>query len=120
MSSVTSSIQPIAKKVALPEGVTVSDIKPAVGAYISGYRFDGVAVSDAFQATIRDLIYNRGVIVFEPGTVTVQNFTKLVGFLGKFMNISITTGTILHGFHEVSTTFLTFFCGVAELQHVIS
>jgi len=86
MSSATSSIQPLAKNAALPEGVTVSDIKPAVGSYISGYRFDGIAVSDAFQATIRDLIYNRGVIVFEPGTATVENFTKLVGFLGKFMN----------------------------------
>jgi len=86
MSSATSSIHPFSKNVALPDGVRVADIKPSVGSYISGFRFDGVGVSDDFQSTIRDLIYNRGLIVFEPGTATVENFTKLVGFLGEFMN----------------------------------
>lgn len=86
MSSATPSIRPDSNNVTLPEGVRVSQIKPSVGSYISGYRFDGDSVSDDFRSAMRDLLHNRGLVVFEPGTMTAENFTKFAGFLGEFFN----------------------------------
>ncbi len=86
MSSATPSIRSDSNNVALPEGVRVSQIKPSVGSYISGYRFDGDSVSDDFRSAMRDLLHNRGLAVFEPGTMTAENFTKFAGFLGEFFN----------------------------------
>ena len=35
---------------------------------------------------MRDLLHNRGLVVFEPGTVTAENFTNFAGFLGEFFH----------------------------------
>jgi taurine dioxygenase len=86
MSSATSSIRLISENAALPPGVRVSDVKHSIGSYISGYRFDGDSVSDDFRSVMRDLLHNRGLLMFEPGTVTAENFTKLAGFLGEFFD----------------------------------
>ncbi len=86
MSSATSTIRLVSDNAALPAGVRVADIKQSIGSYISGYRFDGVSVSDAFRSVMRDLLHNRGLVMFEPGTVTAQNFTKFAGFLGEFFD----------------------------------
>ncbi len=86
MSSTTPSIHRGSDNAPLPEGVHVSQIKPSIGSYISGYRFDGVSVSDDFRSAIRDQLHNRGLVVFEPGTMTAENFTKFAGFLGEFFN----------------------------------
>ena len=71
---------------ALPEGVSADPIKASIGARVSGYRFDGHSISDDFRAAMRDLLHNRGLLVFEPGTVTAENFTKFGGSLGEFFN----------------------------------
>ena len=86
MSSATPSTRPGSNDVALPQGVSVTQIKASIGSYISGYRFDGATVSDDFRAAMRDQLHNRGLVVFEPGTMTAKNFTKFAGFLGEFFN----------------------------------
>jgi taurine dioxygenase len=86
MSSANPSIDLDTGNAALPEGVSVSQIKPSIGSYISGYRFDGDSVSDDFRSAMRDQLHNRGLVVFEPGTMTAKNFTKFAGFLGEFFS----------------------------------
>lgn len=88
MSSATSSVRLVSDNTALPAGVRVSQIKPSIGSYVSGFRFDGESVSEDFRSAMRHLLHNRGVVVFEPGTVTAENFTKFAGFLGEFFNYS--------------------------------
>lgn len=88
MSLATPSIRPDSETGAVPEGVTVSPIKPSIGSYISGYRFDGEAVSDDFRSAMRYQLHNRGLVIFEPGTVTAKNFTRFAGFLGEFFDYS--------------------------------
>lgn len=86
MSTAATTIPQESGSAALPEGVSVTNIKPAVGSYISGYRFDGGSVSDGFRAAMREQLHYRGLVVFEPGTVTATNFTKFAGFLGEFFD----------------------------------
>jgi taurine dioxygenase len=86
MSTVVSFEKPAAYEAALPAGVSAKNIKPSIGALISGYRFDGESVSDEVRAAMRHLLHNRGLVVFEPGTVTAENFTKFAGFLGEFFH----------------------------------
>jgi taurine dioxygenase len=61
-------------------------LQPAVGSTVAGYRFDGKPLSDEFRTALRDLLHNRGLVVFEPGTVTPENFTVFAGFLGEFFH----------------------------------
>ena len=70
----------------MPVDCKVSQLQPAVGSTISGYRFDGKQLSAEFRTALRDLLHNRGLVVFEPGTVTPENFTVFAGFLGKFFH----------------------------------
>ena len=70
----------------LPEGVQVSEIKPSIGVHITGYEFDGVAVADDFRTAMRDQLHNRGLLLFEPGTMTAENFTTFAGCLGEFFS----------------------------------
>ncbi len=86
MATIVSLNKPQSGEVVLPEGVSVEPIKASIGSYISGYRFDGTTVSDDFRSAMRDLLHNRGLVVFEPGTVTAENFTKFGGFLGEFFH----------------------------------
>ena len=57
----------------MPAGVRVTPLKPSVGARISGFRFDGKPLGDTFRAALRDVLHNRGLVVFEPGTVTAEH-----------------------------------------------
>jgi len=86
MASATSTVQLAADNIAALDGASVSPIKESVGSYISGYRFDGDSISENFRAKMRDLLHNRGLVVFEPGTVTAENFTRFGGFLGEFFD----------------------------------
>lgn len=86
MSSVTSNLRLVSDSTALPPGVHVSQIRPALGSHISGFRFDGKPLNDEFRSLLRDLLHNRGLVVFEPGTVTAENFTVFAGFLGEFFH----------------------------------
>lgn len=70
----------------MPAGCKVMQLQPAVGSTVSGYRFDGKPLSDEFRTALRDLLHNRGLVVFEPGTVTPENFTVFAGFLGEFFH----------------------------------
>ena len=70
----------------MPAGVRVSQLQPALGSIISGFRFDGRPLNDEFRSALRDLLHNRGLVIFEPGTVTAENFTAFAGFLGEFFH----------------------------------
>ena len=58
----------------------------SAGPIISGFRFDGRPLNDEFRSALRDLLQNRGLVIFEPGTVTAENFTAFAGFLGEFFH----------------------------------
>ncbi|MDA0663457.1 MAG: TauD/TfdA family dioxygenase [Proteobacteria bacterium] len=86
MAATRSTVRAITGGAAPPEGVHVADIKHAIGSHIAGYRFDGVSVPDDFRIALRELLQRRGLVLFEPGTVTAENFTTFAGFLGTFFH----------------------------------
>jgi taurine dioxygenase len=86
MSTPTPSLRVVSDQAALPAGTRIAQIRPALGVTISGFRFDGKPLSEEFRAVLRDLLHNRGLVVFEPGTVTAENFTAFAGFLGEFFH----------------------------------
>ena len=85
MSTATSTVRVVSES-AMPAGVRVSQLQPALGSIISGFKFDGRPLKEEFRSALRDLLHNRGLVIFEPGTVTAENFTVLAGFLGEFFN----------------------------------
>ena len=82
----TSSLRLVSDGSQMPAGCKVTQLQPAVGSTVAGYRFDGKPLSDEFRTALRDLLHNRGLVVFEPGTVTPENFTVFAGFLGEFFH----------------------------------
>jgi taurine dioxygenase len=86
MIATNPAIKLASDNVAALDGASVRPIKESVGSYISGYRFDGKSISDGFREAMRDLLHNRGLVVFEPGTVTAENFTVFGGVLGEFFH----------------------------------
>jgi taurine dioxygenase len=85
-STPISSLRLIADSAALPDGVRIGQVQPALGSTVSGFRFNGQPLTEQFRALLRDLLHNRGLVVFEPGTVTAVNFTAFAGFLGEFFS----------------------------------
>jgi taurine dioxygenase len=85
MSASTNTVRLVSES-AMPADVRVSQLQPALGSIVSGFTFDGRPLDDAFRAALRDLLHNRGLVAFEPGTVTAENFTAFAGFLGEFFN----------------------------------
>ncbi|HEX4407690.1 MAG TPA: TauD/TfdA family dioxygenase [Xanthobacteraceae bacterium] len=81
----TSAVRLVSES-AMPAGVRVTQIQPALGSVISGFKFDGKPLGDEFRLALRDVLHNRGLVVFEPGTVTAENFTAFAGFLGEFFH----------------------------------
>src|SRR5579862_1200567 len=71
---------------AVPAGVRVAQLQPALGSIVSGFKFDGRPPNDETRSALRDLLHNRGLVIFEPGTVTAENFTAFAGFLGEFFH----------------------------------
>jgi len=86
MSTPNPSLRIVSDQAALPAGTRISQIRPALGATIAGFKFDGKPLTEEFRAVLRDLLHNRGLVVFEPGTVTAENFTAFAGFLGEFFH----------------------------------
>lgn len=86
MTVAKSALHLASDNVAALDGAHVEPIKTSIGSYISGYRFDGESISDGFRDAMRDLLHTRGLVVFEPGTVTAENFTKFGGSLGEFFH----------------------------------
>ena len=76
----------LASQSAMPSGVRVAQLQPALGSIVSGFKFDGRPLNDEFRSALRDLLHNRGLVIFEPGTVTAENFTAFAGFLGEFFH----------------------------------
>ena len=85
MSTSTTAVRLVSES-AMPAGVCVSQLQPALGSIISGFKFDGQPLNDEFRSALRDLLHNRGLVIFEPGTVTAENFTAFAGFLGEFFH----------------------------------
>lgn len=85
MSSSNANLRVVASG-ELPPGVSIHPWQPAVGATVSGLRYDGEALPDNVQETLRTKLFERGVLIFEPGTVTARNFTKFVEFLGDYVS----------------------------------
>ena len=85
MSMLTNAVRLVSDS-AMPAGARVTQLQPALGSIVSGFRFDGKPLTDEFRSALRDLLHNRGLLVFEPGTVTAENFTAFAGFLGEFFN----------------------------------
>ena len=61
MSTAISPIRLVSDNVALPDGVRVAQIKPSIGSYISGFRFEGDSVNNGFRAAMRVLRLGREV-----------------------------------------------------------
>jgi alpha-ketoglutarate-dependent taurine dioxygenase len=85
MSMSTNAVR-LASQSAMPSGVRVSQLQPALGSIVSGFKFDGQQLNDEFRSALRGLLHNRGLVIFEPGTVTAENFTAFAGFLGEFFH----------------------------------
>src|SRR5262249_60241279 len=85
MSIAVSSVRLVSDS-AMPAGVRLSQLQPVLGSIVSGFRFDGQPLKDEFRSALRDLLHNRGLLMFEPGTVTAENFTAFAGFLGEFFH----------------------------------
>ncbi len=86
MAPANPALKIVSETKGLPDGVKISPITPALGARISGFRFNNEPLSEEFRAILRDQLHNRGLVVFEPGTVTSENFTEFAGFLGEFFH----------------------------------
>ena len=76
----------LATQSAMPSGVRVTQLQLALGSIVSGFKFDGRPLNDEFRSALRDLLHNRGLVIFESGTVTAENFTAFAGFLGEFFH----------------------------------
>ena len=85
MAPSTNTVRVVSES-AMPAGVRVSQLQPSLGSLVSGFRFDGKPLGDDFRSSLRDLLHNRGLVIFEPGTVTAENFTAFAGFLGEFFH----------------------------------
>jgi alpha-ketoglutarate-dependent taurine dioxygenase len=85
MSTLKTAVR-IVSESAMPAGVRVTQLQPVLGSIVSGFRFDGRPLDDAFRSALRDHLHNRGLVIFEPGTVTAENFTAFAGFLGEFFH----------------------------------
>ena len=85
MSSGNAPVRLVSES-AMPAGVRVTQLQPAVGSMVSGLRFDGKLLGEEARVAMRHLLHNRGLVVFEPGTVTAENFTAFAGFLGEFFH----------------------------------
>jgi len=83
MSNALASLTPSPAIGATSHGVDIAPWQPALGEVVSGFRYSGRPVPEDLQATFKRLLYTRGALVFEPGTVTAQNFTDFVRVFGE-------------------------------------
>jgi taurine dioxygenase len=56
--------------------------QPALGAIVSGLRYDEQPVPESLQTRLRQALHIYGVLIFAPETVTAQNFTQFVRLFG--------------------------------------
>lgn len=64
-------------------GLKIVPWQPAVGAIVSGLRYETGPVGEAVQATLVHALSTRGILIFDPGTVNAVNFTEFVRMFGK-------------------------------------
>jgi taurine dioxygenase len=67
----------------LPAGVTIARWQPALGAVVSGFTYDGRPAAPTFANALKRALYEQGVLIFDPGTVTARNFTDFVRIFGN-------------------------------------
>lgn len=76
--------------------VTVKPYSPTVGARVTGLRIDPHSdVDPQVRKLLYDALLRHGFLSFEPGTVTVEHFERLVSLFGrpKLMNTPYTPET---------------------------
>ncbi len=83
MSTPTNAVR-IAAQSALPADVRVSQLQPALGSIVAGFKFDGRPLKDEFRSALRDLLHNRGLVVFEPGTLRRKTSQPSLAFWENF------------------------------------
>ena len=88
MSPANPALRLVSETKGLPDGCKISQIRPACGARITGFRYADQDLSEDFREMLREQLHNRGLLVFEPGTVTPENFTRFAAFLGEFFHYS--------------------------------
>lgn len=78
------------------DGVTIAPYSATVGGRVTGLRIDAsTQVSEAQRKFLRDGLLRHGFLSFEPGTVDVANFERLISLFGKakLMNTPYTPET---------------------------
>ncbi|HEY0294749.1 MAG TPA: TauD/TfdA family dioxygenase [Bordetella sp.] len=71
-----------------PSSLDIRPWRPALGAVIRGLHYDGRLPAET-RTQLRNALREYGALVFEPGTVTPQNFTEL---LSEFGEVSLYAG----------------------------
>jgi taurine dioxygenase len=62
--------------------IQVQPWTPALGAIISGLRYRGGPIPETTRSLLRNSLLEYGLLSFEPGSVTPQNFTDLLSAFG--------------------------------------
>ena len=66
-----------------PQDFVLNPWQPALGAVVKGLRYSGGALPDATRVPLRKALLEHGLLTFEPGTVTGQNFTEFLETFGE-------------------------------------
>jgi taurine dioxygenase len=66
-----------------PADLKIVPWQPALGAIVSGFKYSGELLAEPLQATLRHELHTRGVLIFNPGTVTALNFMQFVRVFGE-------------------------------------
>ncbi|WP_051236445.1 TauD/TfdA dioxygenase family protein [Ottowia thiooxydans] len=64
-------------------GFTITPWQPAVGSVVKGLRYSGGKLPEASRAALKQALLTHGLLSFEPGTVTGQNFTEFLEAFGE-------------------------------------
>ncbi|MGB3070660.1 MAG: TauD/TfdA family dioxygenase [Ottowia sp.] len=70
---------------------TITPWQPALGAVVKGLRYDGGAIPEETRASLKKALLDHGLLTFEPGTVTGQDFTE---FLEAFGDVVLYSGPL--------------------------
>ncbi|MBV7483418.1 TauD/TfdA family dioxygenase [Bordetella sp. BOR01] len=57
--------------------------KPALGAQVRRWRYEGGSLPQQTRAALRDALREYGLLIFEPGSVTPESFTDLLQAFGE-------------------------------------
>ena len=86
MTASSSAVELASDNVAALDGASVTPIKASIGSRIRDIASMVKQFRKIFEPLCDIYWHHRGLVVFEPGTVTAENFTKFAGFLGEFFH----------------------------------